>query len=102
MDARGDRALVVDLGDREELHLVPKFVSGADVLGGDLRDALAMNIPRHWSRATAAVPRDGAGALSLTAWGWSSRDRGEADRLARERLGYARSNEVVIRFESRR
>lgn len=45
-----------------------------------------MNVPRYWSRATAEVPRERAGALSLTAWGWSSRDRAEADQLARERL----------------
>ena len=47
--------------------------------------AAAMKIPRHWVRAARTVTGPD-GAKQLVAWGWSASDRGEAARVAEERL----------------
>lgn len=44
-----------------------------------------MNIPTHWIRVTGRVP-GGRGIDELAAWGWSDRDRADAERVAHERL----------------
>lgn len=45
-----------------------------------------MNIPRHWARASRSVPQPAGGTYDLIAWGWSSRDKADAQRHADERL----------------
>ncbi|MCC7407317.1 MAG: hypothetical protein IT442_04550 [Phycisphaeraceae bacterium] len=45
-----------------------------------------MNIPRHWARASRSIPQPGGGTYDLVAWGWSSQDRADAQRVAEERL----------------
>ena len=45
-----------------------------------------MNIPLYWVRATAQVPGPSGRRFDLTAWGWSSAGRAEAEQKAHERL----------------
>jgi hypothetical protein len=45
-----------------------------------------MNIPLYWVRATGQVPGPGDRRFDLTAWGWSSVGRAEAEQKAHERL----------------
>lgn len=52
-----------------------------------------MNIPKIWVKAEREV-RGKRGPMRLTAWGWSEKDRGEAQRLATEKL-----QRVVSRVE---
>lgn len=44
-----------------------------------------MNIPKIWVKAAREV-RGKRGPMQLAAWGWSANDRGEAQRLASEKL----------------
>lgn len=45
-----------------------------------------MNIPLYWVRATGQVPGPNGRRFDLTAWGWSSIGRAEAEQKAHERL----------------
>lgn len=45
-----------------------------------------MNIPRIWVKAEREVPGK-RGPMCLIAWGWSEKDRDEAQRQAAEKLG---------------
>ena len=49
-------------------------------------EGTAMNIPLYWVRATAQVPGPSDRRFDLTAWGWSSVGRAEAEQKAHERL----------------
>ena len=49
------------------------------------REAELMNIPKIWVKAEREV-RGKRGPMQLAAWGWSANDRGEAQRLANEKL----------------
>lgn len=44
-----------------------------------------MNIPKIWVKAEREV-RGKGGPMQLVAWGWSEKDRTEAQRLANEKL----------------